>query len=184
MASHMRLQRISLSEPDSVDIPHGMLSCWKSLSSESASGRGGVWRWYLGGVFSEPAGSGLGYAGPCSFSAKASFLPFSLFLTECLSFWWLSTYFFLFMMQMSHFSKKKQLRNGISETALEIVMKNSELEILIKIKWLNLSEPQSLHLFDGNNNAVFVSQEMVKKRWENITDTNCKLLLLTLFLFF
>lgn len=51
-------------------------------------------------------------------------------------------------------------------------------------KWFNLSEPQSFHLLDENNNAIFVLQEMVKDRWENIIDTNCKALLFILFLFF
>ena len=44
---------------------------------------------------------------------------------------------------------------------------------------LNLSLFIFLH---GSNNAVLVSQEMVKNRWE--TDSNCKALLFILFSFF
>lgn len=105
--------------------------------------------------------------------AEANFPPFFLFLTECLSFCWLSTYFCLLF---------KNDFVDISKTALEIVKKIVIWRFFFLSKWFNLSKHHSFHLSYGDNNAVFVSQEILKNRWK--IDTNCKALLFTLISFF
>lgn len=78
---------------------------------------------------------GAGLCWPMLFLGQGKFSTF-LFVPYRMSFFLVTVNILLFVHDAdeSLFKKKTAKKQGISETALEIVMKNSELEILIKIK--------------------------------------------------